>query len=461
VQKGKEEELMERFRRWGLQAAVVGKVLQEQVVRVLQHGEVAAEVPARALAEDTPINKRELLSEPPEEIQAHWRWQENSLLPLAVDQVGTVLLQLLDDPTIASKKWVWRQYDHQVQANTVVVPGGADAAVLRLRYQEGAKAMQASERGVAATVDCPNRWVALDPERGGMAAVAEAARNLSCVGAEPIAVTDNLNFPSPETPTGYWQLAMACRGIAEACRILDTPVTGGNVSLYNDSRLADGSVQPIQPTPVVGMVGLVKRLDRLVGLAWPKPSANALGEQLVLLGMPLNTAASDDRIGLGGSSYLQVVHGLCTGRPPRPDLSMEMQLQELLQAAIAAGLVSAAHDLSDGGLLVAVAEMALAAGCGAQLEISCTELPLQRLLFAEGGARVLVTVPAAELEAFAALCYARGFPQQPLGYVHAKSQLQLRLAGEEVFSLDLKCLEKAYQEAIPRRLASHLLGHTG
>lgn len=461
VEIGKEEELMERFRRWGLQAAVVGKVLQEQVVRVLQHGEVAAEVPARALAEDTPINKRELLSEPPEEIQAHWRWQENSLLPLAVDQVGTVLLQLLDDPTIASKKWVWRQYDHQVQANTVVVPGGADAAVLRLRYQEGAKAMQASERGVAATVDCPNRWVALDPERGGMAAVAEAARNLSCVGAEPIAVTDNLNFPSPETPTGYWQLAMACRGIAEACRILDTPVTGGNVSLYNDSRLADGSVQPIQPTPVVGMVGLVKRLDRLVGLAWSKPSATALGDQLVLLGMPLNTAASDDRIGLGGSSYLQVVHGLCTGRPPRPDLSMEMQLQELLQAAIAAGLVSAAHDLSDGGLLVAVAEMALAAGCGAQLEISSTELPLQRLLFAEGGARVLVTVPAAELEAFAALCQARGFPQQPLGYVHAKEQLQLRLAGEEVFSLDLNCLEKAYQEAIPRRLASHLLGHTG
>lgn len=461
VEIGKEEELMERFRRWGLQAAVVGKVLQEQVVRVLQHGEVAAEVPARALAEDTPINQRELLSEPPEEIQAHWRWQENSLLPLAVDQVGTVLLQLLDDPTIASKKWVWRQYDHQVQANTVVVPGGADAAVLRLRYQEGAKAMQASERGVAATVDCPNRWVALDPERGGMAAVAEAARNLSCVGAEPIAVTDNLNFPSPETPTGYWQLAMACRGIAEACRILDTPVTGGNVSLYNDSRLADGSVQPIQPTPVVGMVGLVKRLDRLVGLAWPKPSATALGDQLVLLGMPLNTAASDDRIGLGGSSYLQVVHGLYTGRPPRPDLSMEMQLQELLQAAIAAGLVSAAHDLSDGGLLVAVAEMAIAAGCGAQLEISSTELPLQRLLFAEGGARVLVTVPAAELEAFAALCQARGFPQQPLGYVHAKEQLQLRLAGEEAFSLDLKSLEKAYQEAIPRRLASHLLGHTG
>jgi len=454
VQAGKEEELMELFRRWGLQAAVVGKVLQEEVVRVLQHGEVAAEVPARALAEDTPINKRDLISEPPADIQAHWQWQESSLSALAADQVGPVLLQLLDDPTIASKKWVWRQYDHQVQANTVVPPGGADAAVLRLRYQEGAKA---SGRGVAATLDCPNRWVALDPERGGMAAVAEAARNLSCVGAEPIAVTDNLNFPSPETPTGYWQLAMACRGIAEACRILDTPVTGGNVSLYNNTRLPDGTVQPIQPTPVVGMVGLVERLDRLVGLAWPKPQLAADGDHLLLLGLALNSEATDDRIGLGGSSYLQVVHGLCTGRPPRPDLGLEMQLQEMLRAAIAAGLVSAAHDLSDGGFLVAVAEMAMAAGCGAQLKLASSELPLQRLLFGEGGARVLVTVPAAELAAFIALSQARGFPYQQIGFVQANELLQLHIGQEEIFELELNYLSKAYQEALPRRL----LGHTG
>ena len=454
VQAGKEEELMELFRRWGLQAAVVGKVLQEEVVRVLQHGEVAAEVPSRALAEDTPINKRDLISEPPADIQAHWQWQESSLSALAADQVGPVLLQLLDDPTIASKKWVWRQYDHQVQANTVVPPGGADAAVLRLRYQEGAKA---SGRGVAATLDCPNRWVALDPERGGMAAVAEAARNLSCVGAEPIAVTDNLNFPSPETPTGYWQLAMACRGIAEACRILDTPVTGGNVSLYNNTRLPDGTVQPIQPTPVVGMVGLVERLDRLVGLAWPKPQLAADGDHLLLLGLALNSEATDDRIGLGGSSYLQVVHGLCTGRPPRPDLGLEMQLQEMLRAAIAAGLVSAAHDLSDGGFLVAVAEMAMAAGCGAQLKLASSELPLQRLLFGEGGARVLVTVPAAELAAFIALSQARGFPYQQIGFVQANELLQLHIGQEEIFELELNYLSKAYQEALPRRL----LGHTG
>jgi phosphoribosylformylglycinamidine synthase len=222
VKPGREQALIDRFRRWGLQAAVVGRVLEENVVRVLQHGAVAAELPASALADDTPINPHTLLAEPPAAIQAHWRWSEAELpaahatglaLPQGRLDWGEVLLRLLDDPTIASKRWVWRQYDHQVQANTVVPPGGADAAVVRLRPQQGEGSLLPSRRGVAAVVDCPNRWVALDPERGGMAAVAEAARNLSCTGAEPLAVTDNLNFPSPDTDSGYWQLAMACRGL--------------------------------------------------------------------------------------------------------------------------------------------------------------------------------------------------------------------------------------------------------
>ena len=464
VQAGRQEALMERFRRWGLQAAVVGRVLEEQLVRVLQHGAVAAEVPARALAEDTPINQRQLLAEPPEAIQAHWRWQEGSLPPLQPEAIESVLLKLLDDPTIASKAWVWRQYDHQVQANTVVLPGAADAAVLRLRFQEGPRALQASQRGVAATVDCPNRWVALDPERGGMAAVAEAARNLSCVGAEPIAVTDNLNFPSPETPTGYWQLAMACRGLAEACMQLETPVTGGNVSLYNDTRLPDGTVQPIQPTPVVGMVGLVERLDRLVGLAWPTPVQGVEPDQLLLLGLPLDTPATDDRLGLSGSSYLQVLHGLCTGRPPRPDLALEKRLQGALRAAIGAGLVSAAHDLSDGGLLVAVAEMAMAAGTGVQLQLPAFEgsgLRLERLLFGESGARVLVTVPRAQQGAFEHLMATHQCPQELIGEVQVAPRLQLQLGSRLALDLEISAMAAAHGGGIPRRLQGHALGQNG
>ena len=460
VQAGREESLMQRFRRWGLQAAVVGRVLEEPVVRVLQNGAVAAEVPSRALAEDTPINRRELLSEPPAAVQQHWQWQEGSLPALASEAVEPTLLQLLDDPTIASKRWVWRQYDHQVQANTVVKPGGADAAVLRLRSQQDHDPQSSNQRGVAATVDCPNRWVALDPERGGMAAVAEAARNLSCVGAEPIAVTDNLNFPSPETPTGYWQLAMACRGLSEACRVLQTPVTGGNVSLYNDTRLPDGSIQPIQPTPVVGMVGLVEDINTLVGLAWPQPGAGAAGDQLVLLGLPLDTPQDDERVGLAGSSFLQVCHGLCTGRPPRTDLELEQTVQQALRSGIRAGQISAAHDVSDGGLLVAVAEMAVAAGCGAQLSVPSAGR-LERLLFAEGGARVVVSVPEASWSALQTALQQAGCPAQSLGRVQADAQLQLRVGDQNVLDVAIDALAHAHQQGLPRRLEQPALGHNG
>ena len=460
VQAGREESLMQRFRRWGLQAAVVGRVLEEPVVRVLQNGAVAAEVPSRALAEDTPINRRELLSEPPAAVQQHWQWQEGSLPALASEAVEPTLLQLLDDPTIASKRWVWRQYDHQVQANTVVKPGGADAAVLRLRSQQDHDPQSSNQRGVAATVDCPNRWVALDPERGGMAAVAEAARNLSCVGAEPIAVTDNLNFPSPETPTGYWQLAMACRGLSEACRVLQTPVTGGNVSLYNDTRLPDGSIQPIQPTPVVGMVGLVEDINTLVGLAWPQPGAGAAGDHLVLLGLPLDTPQDDERVGLAGSSFLQVCHGLCTGRPPRTDLELEQKVQQALRSGIRAGQISAAHDVSDGGLLVAVAEMAVAAGCGAQLSVPSAGR-LERLLFAEGGARVVVSVPEASWSALQTALQQAGCPAQSLGRVQADAQLQLRVGDQNVLDVAIDALAHAHQQGLPRRLEQPALGHNG
>lgn len=469
VRPGCEEALMARFRRWGLQAAVVGRVLADNVVRVLQGGEVAAEVPASALADDTPINHHELISEPPAAIQAHWRWSEADLPaaiaegitptggPLAGQPLdwGAVLLRLLDDPTIASKRWVYRQYDHQVQANTVMPPGGADAAVVRLRPQRGDGAMAAVSRGVAATVDCPNRWVALDPERGAAAAVAEAARNLSCVGAEPLAVTDNLNFPSPDTPTGYWQLAMACRGLSEACLALDTPVTGGNVSLYNETRRPDGSLQPIHPTPVVGMVGLVHNLDHVTGLGWQAP-----GDHIWLLGVPLATGDGEGRLALAASSYLESVHGLATGRPPLTDLKLERAVQALLRQAITTGLVASAHDLSDGGLAVAVAEACIASGLGAVLEIPADAGRLDRLLFAEGGARVLVSIKSDQERAWQELLDAQRQGEQealarPIGRVGAAGEaLSFKQAGTCLLSLAVEELRISYENALPRRLAA-------
>ncbi|MEB3321329.1 MAG: phosphoribosylformylglycinamidine synthase subunit PurL, partial [Synechococcaceae cyanobacterium] len=463
VRPGREEALMERFRRWGLQAAVVGRVLEEKVVRVLHRGAVAAEVPAAALADDTPVNHHELLAEPPAAIRRHWTWSEDDLPAAGPNGVpgndttlpwDEVLLRLLDDPTIASKRWVWRQYDHQVQANTVVPPGGADAAVVRLRPQVGAAALRPSPRGVAAVVDCPNRWVALDPERGGMAAVAEAARNLSCVGAEPLAVTDNLNFPSPETPTGYWQLAMACRGLAEACRALGTPVTGGNVSLYNETRLPDGTLQPIHPTPVVGMVGLVHDLACVTGLAWRTP-----GDGVWLLGVPLDgaAAAGEDRVGLAAGSYLEVIHGLRTGRPPRVDLALEARVQAFLRRAIAAGLVASAHDLSDGGLAVAAAECCIASGMGVRLDLPASRQRTDRLLFGEGGARVLVSVPAGQEAAWREALAQAGEQGEPLpaaclGEVEAGASLTLRQEGDPLLQLPVGRLQQVYEDAIPRRM---------
>ena len=443
VKAGREEALMQRFRRWGLQAAVVGQVLQEPLVRVLHHGEVAAEVPATALADDTPIEQHELLQEPPADLQELWQWQE-SQLP-ALDDPASVLLTLLDDPTIASKRWVHRQYDQQVLANTVVSSGVADAAVVRLRPQQGQGSMESVQRGVAATVDCPNRWVALDPERGAQAAVAEAARNLSCVGAEPLAITDNLNFPSPETPKGYWQLAMACRGIAEACRALNTPVTGGNVSLYNETRRDDGTLQPIHPTPVVGMVGLVENIERVVGLGWRQP-----GDAVLLLGVAPDEQG-DDRLGLSGSSYQMLVSGVLAGRPPRVDFELERGVQQLLRQAIAAGLLASAHDSSDGGLAVALAESSIASSLGVELKLNGRPEGLARTLFAEGGARVAISVKAECRPQWDQLAAESTVPITELGVVNDGSTFRIH-CGEKDVQWSLADLKRAHQEGLPRRI---------
>ncbi|MEH1939138.1 MAG: phosphoribosylformylglycinamidine synthase subunit PurL [Nostoc sp.] len=463
--KGREQELIDIFHRWGLQAVVAGTVIAEPIVRILFQGEVAAEIPAEALAENTPLYERELLTEPPEYARQAWEWTPDSLpacttagieLAGGVQSWNDILLTLLDTPTIASKNWVYRQYDHQVQNNTVLLPGGADAAVVRLRPLEEIPNLKSKipnlKLGVAATVDCNPRYVYLDPYEGAKAVVAEAARNLSCVGAEPLAVTDNLNFGSPEKPIGYWQLAEACRGLAEACRELATPVTGGNVSLYNETLDTEGIPQPIYPTPVVGMVGLIPDITKICGQGW-----QASGDVIYLLGLPLAS-----QISLGASEYLATIHGTVAGKPPRVDFDLERRVQKVCREGIRNGWVRSAHDSAEGGVAIAIAECCIAGNLGAEinLEIAPTQtLPrLDEVLFAEGGARILVSVASAQQEIWESYLQEHlGQKWQKLGTVNNFE------TGLGVFTTDNQALIKVriedmndrYSHAIARRLAIH------
>ncbi len=397
--KGREQELIDIFHRWGLQAVVAGEVTEDPIVRIRFKGEIAAEILATALSDNTPIYEREVLAEPPAYAREAWEWNCDRLpasaptgliLPDGTQSWTQVLTDLLATPTIASKRWVYRQYDHQVQNNTVMLPGGADAAVVRLRPVDPPLPAHQATRGVAATVDCNSRYVYLDPYEGAKATVAEAARNLSCVGAEPIAVTDNLNFGSPEKPIGYWQLAEACRGLADGCRAMKTPVTGGNVSLYNETLDSEGKPQPIYPTPVVGMVGLIPDLTQICGQGW-----QGEGDRIYLLGISLGTPSP--LVTLGASEYLASVHKTVAGRPPRVDFDLETSVQAACRHGIRQGWVRSAHDSAEGGVAVALAEACISGQRGAQFivpKVSEAER-WDELLFAEGGARIVVSVDPA------------------------------------------------------------------
>ncbi len=388
AQKGREQELIDIFHRWELHAVVAGSVIAEPIVRILFQNEIAAEIPASALADNTPIYHRELLAEPPEYAQKAWEWKADSLPSCDEKGIGNqtwndILLQLLDTPTIASKHWVYRQYDHQVQNNTVMLPGGADAAVIRVRPLNDSPAD--STIGVAATTDCNPRYVYLNPYEGAKYAVAESARNLSCVGAEPIAITDNLNFGSPEKPVGYWQLANACRGIAEACEILKTPVTGGNVSLYNETLDSQGHPQPIYPTPVIGMVGLIPDITKVCGQGWQE-----IGDIIYLIGTRLDS----ESVTLGGSEYLATVHDTIAGQPPFVDFELEQKVQIACRYGIKEGWLNSAHDCSEGGLTVALAESCLSGNKGATINLGITNNPNRwdEVLFGESASRIVVSL---------------------------------------------------------------------
>ncbi|GBE91723.1 phosphoribosylformylglycinamidine synthase subunit PurL [Nostoc cycadae] len=460
--KGREQELIDIFHRWGLQAVVAGKVIAEPIVRILFRGKIAAEIPADALAENTPLYERELLAEPPEYARQAWEWTADALPACTTAGIDShswhdILLTLLDTPTIASKNWVYRQYDHQVQNNTVTLPGGADAAVVRLRPLEGQGGKGAGVQGggtyktaVAATVDCNPRYVYLDPYEGAKAVVAEAARNLSCVGAEPLAVTDNLNFGSPEKPVGYWQLAEACRGLAEGCQALSTPVTGGNVSLYNETLDSQGNPQPIYPTPVVGMVGLIPDFTKICGQAW-----QASGDVIYLLGLTVQA-----KVELGASEYLATIHNTVAGRPPRVNYDLERRVQKVCREGIREGWVRSAHDCAEGGLVVALAESSIAGNLGAEVKLEIAPNQLQRLdevLFGEGGARIIVSVGSEQQEMWESYLQAHlGQNWQKLGTVNNcdAGLTVLTTDNQTLITVSIEDMKGSYNNAIAKRLAA-------
>ncbi len=462
--KGREQELIDIFERWGLHAVVAGTVIAEPIVRILFQGSIAAEITATALADNTPIYERELMSEAPAYAQTAWAWTPAQLPPATPQGIeiqgkshswNDVLLTLLDTPSIASKRWVYRQYDHQVQNNTVMLPGGADAAVIRIRPLEPIQGRQSTTTnpnlGVAATVDCNPRYVYLNPYEGAKMVVAEAARNLSCVGAEPVAVTDNLNFGSPEKPIGYWQLANACTGLSEACTKFKTPVTGGNVSLYNETFDTQGNPVPIYPTPVVGMVGIVDDITKICGQGWRNT-----GDRIYLLGIPTTEGYPQGaplQVTLGASEYLATLHQTVAGQPPQVNFDLELQVQAACRHGIHQGWIKSAHDSTEGGLAVALAECCISGNKGAAINIDSIDNRLDEALFGEGGARIIVSIDPthqAEFEAYLDLHVTDAW--QYLGVVGSASDRFQVTAETELIDLDIAAITETWATAIERRL---------
>lgn len=400
------------FRRWELSPAVLGKVTADGQVIARFKGEEVVRVPAASVSGGAPVYN-------PEAQEPEYFKRLASLDPLdlpAVKDFNKALISILSSPDIASKEWVWRRYDFMVRTCTVQGPGG-DAAVIRHRE---------SGKGLAMAVDGNGRYVYLNPYLGGMLAVAEATRNVSCVGAEPIGITDCLNFGNPEKPEIYWQFKQAVAGMAEACRVLEVPVVGGNVSFYNE---VEG--EAIYPTPVVGAVGLLDHYEMQAKSAFVQE-----GDIIYLLGAK--------EVSLGGSQFLKKIHGQLYGKMAGLNLNLEKQLQDLLRYLISEKLLQSAHDLADGGLAVALAESCLAGGSGAIIKYNCTSRP-ELELFGEGPSRVLVSVSPELGERVKSIATESGIPVEEIGIVQG-DLLQITSGSDSLIEMKIALMERAYRE---------------
>ncbi|MFC0333997.1 phosphoribosylformylglycinamidine synthase subunit PurL [Paenibacillus sepulcri] len=410
-----EAQAREIFERWGIICAKVGKVTDDGRLRLFHQGQEVADMPVTALVDECPVYNK------PSKEPAYYG--ENASVDTTaypeVTDLTDALKQVLASPTVASKEWVYNQYDYMVRTSTAVQPG-SDAAVVTIR---------GTRKGLAMTTDCNGRYVYLDPEVGGQIAVAEAARNIVCSGAEPLAITDNLNFGNPEKPEVFWQIEKAADGISEACRILDTPVIGGNVSLYNEN--AKGA---IYPTPVIGMVGLVHDIDHITTQGFKHA-----GDVVVLLGETKNE--------LGGSELQYVLHGKAEGRPPQIDLGVEKKLQGAVLGAIQQGLVASAHDLAEGGLAVALAESCISGKLGAEVNIT-TDLRADAALFSETQSRILLSASAEQAAKLTDYLTEQGVPNAIIGVVR-DSGLTLNINGKPGVNAPVEQLEKVWKDAIP------------
>jgi phosphoribosylformylglycinamidine synthase II len=414
VKKGREQEIVDLFEKYGLEAVGIGTVTSDKQLRLIHKGEIVADVPADALAEDAPVYHKPS-TEP--SYFAEFQAMDNEIPE--VDDVKETLINLLSQPTVGSKEWVYEQYDYMVRTNTVVSPG-SDAAVVRIR---------GTRKALAMTTDCNSRYVYLDPEVGGKIAVAEAARNIVCSGAEPLAITDNLNFGNPEKPEVFWQIEKAADGMSEACRVLETPVIGGNVSLYNET-----SGTAIYPTPVVGMVGLVTDIDHITTQHF-----KTSGDLIYLVG--------ETKDEFGGSELQKLLNGRVFGKAPELNVTIEKERQNQVLAAIRAGLVQSAHDLSEGGLAVALAECLFTnEKLGAEVKIAGNPVSA---LFSETQSRFLITVNAEHKLEFESLVDA-----VQIGTVNDSATLQITNDESTVLKASVEELKAAWKGAIPCYLKS-------